>query len=673
MPVPNDPWSWIWQLGYRCIVPITPGQKSPGVLTPDGWIGFRGWQTSHPSESDVDRYREWGAGVGIRCEDGLLAIDVDTMDERLSVEIETEITARLGVLPQRIGRAPKKLYLLRTSSDYAHAKIKFDGGEIDIRTYGQFVASGIHPDTGMAYQWVRPLLPRKDLPHFDPATLEGVWFALKAILPNVRLASLPTLVRDPVDPATLRGTGGRVRRALEFIPNDYDRDTYINVLTAVKGALPDDLEDGWDLVWPWCESWRGPNGEENDRDVVRRDFDSLKPIALGIGYLEMLADKRSGGVAIAERNHEPIIPPPPPLHFSEPATCFDGLPIPSQAWLAPDLIPARNVTLFYGDGGTGKSLSALQLAFSVATGVPWLGVPVTRGRALFISAEDERDEIHRRLAAIAAGSGYGLDELGDLYVRSLSGQNALLAEPDIKTTLLKTTALYATIRTEILRLRPALIVLDTLADMFGGDEVKRVHARQFIQFLQSYVVDVDFELSVVLLGQPSVSGMNSGSGTSGSTAWSNSVRSRLYLERRYVERAEKRIETDTDIRVLTTKKANRTKLGGEIVMRWANGRFVVDAASSAVQETADDAADETVFLALLAQFTKTGRNVSHNVAAPSYAPKQFLTTKAGSDLGKARLASAMARLFERHEIKVEIYGAPSKGYNRIIGVSREGL
>jgi RecA-family ATPase len=140
-----------------------------------------------------------------------------------------------------------------------------------------------------------------------------------------------------------------------------------------------------------------------------------------------------------------------------------------------------------------------------------------------------------------------------------------------------------------------------------------------------------------------------------------------------VERAEKRIETDTDIRVLTTKKANRTKLGGEIVMRWANGRFVVDAASSAVQETADDAADETVFLALLAQFTKTGRNVSHNVAAPSYAPKQFLTTKAGSDLGKARLASAMARLFERHEIKVEIYGAPSKGYNRIIGVSREGL
>ncbi|HEY9147871.1 MAG TPA: AAA family ATPase, partial [Gammaproteobacteria bacterium] len=55
------------------------------------------------------------------------------------------------------------------------------------------------------------------------------------------------------------------------------------------------------------------------------------------------------------------------------AADLEGLPIPEREWLVQDLIPARNVTLLYGDGGTGKSLLALQLAVAVALGRPWLG------------------------------------------------------------------------------------------------------------------------------------------------------------------------------------------------------------------------------------------------------------------------------------------------------------
>ena len=86
------------------------------------------------------------------------------------------------------------------------------------------------------------------------------------------------------------------------------------------------------------------------------------------------------------------------------------------------------------------------------------------------------------------------------------------------------------IRSEIEKRRPSLLILDTLADLFGGDEIKRPHSRQFIGLLRGLAIE--FRLTIDLLSHPSQSGMASGAGASGSTAWSNSVRSRLYLERR---------------------------------------------------------------------------------------------------------------------------------------------
>jgi AAA domain len=50
------------------------------------------------------------------------------------------------------------------------------------------------------------------------------------------------------------------------------------------------------------------------------------------------------------------------------ATSLEGKPVPDREWLARDLIPAKNVTLLYGDGGTGKSLLALQLGVTSSQG-----------------------------------------------------------------------------------------------------------------------------------------------------------------------------------------------------------------------------------------------------------------------------------------------------------------
>ena len=42
--------------------------------------------------------------------------------------------------------------------------------------------------------------------------------------------------------------------------------------------------------------------------------------------------------------------------------------MPPREWLVDALVPMKTVTLFSGDGGTGKSLLALQLAVAVAAG-----------------------------------------------------------------------------------------------------------------------------------------------------------------------------------------------------------------------------------------------------------------------------------------------------------------
>jgi Mrp family chromosome partitioning ATPase len=72
---------------------------------------------------------------------------------------------------------------------------------------------------------------------------------------------------------------------------------------------------------------------------------------------------------------------------------LDGQPVPERVWHVHDLIPANTVTLLSGDGGTGKSLCALQLAVSTALQRPWLGLAVRHGKAVYLSAEDDKADL----------------------------------------------------------------------------------------------------------------------------------------------------------------------------------------------------------------------------------------------------------------------------------------
>ena len=75
-----------------------------------------------------------------------------------------------------------------------------------------------------------------------------------------------------------------------------------------------------------------------------------------------------------------------------------------------------------GDGGTGKSLLALQLAVAITAETTWLGIGVTFGPVLFVSAEEDQTEIHNRLYEIARAQGIDLSDVANHEIVYLAGK-----------------------------------------------------------------------------------------------------------------------------------------------------------------------------------------------------------------------------------------------------------
>src|SRR2546430_5943069 len=94
------------------------------------------------------------------------------------------------------------------------------------------------------------------------------------------------------------------------------------------------------------------------------------------------------------------------------------------------MLPHRPVTLFSGDGGSAKPQTALQFSVASALGTEWLGKGVGPGRCLLFTAEDEADELHRRLATTVAKTGHRLADLEGVRLIPMAGRDAVLAKPN---------------------------------------------------------------------------------------------------------------------------------------------------------------------------------------------------------------------------------------------------
>lgn len=318
-----------------------------------------------------------------------------------------------------------------------------------------------------------------------------------------------------------------------------------------------------------------------------------------------------------------------------------GKKMPAREWLVEGMIPHKKVTLLTGDGGLGKSLLMQQLMACAATGQDWLGLKTRECRAFGLFCEDDNDELFRRQSAICESMSISLEACFNMQWLSGEGIDPVLMEFSNSDTG-KATPLFDELIKYLESWGAELIIIDTAADTFAGNEISRIQVRNFINRALR-VIATRLGATVILTSHPSRAGMSDGTGMSGSTAWNNSVRSRLYLTRPENER-------NNNVRLLQMKKSNYGSTEPEIRIIWQNGVF--EAVQNNIGQNPRDRElhDDAAYLLALKKLLEWGHRPSIHKNQASFAPKLMVTMEETRGVNKTRLEEAHNRLLKREVI-----------------------
>lgn len=342
------------------------------------------------------------------------------------------------------------------------------------------------------------------------------------------------------------------------------------------------------------------------------------------------------------------------------------MPVPSRQWIVPEWLPSGYVTLLYAGGGTGKTLLAQQLATSCATGKPWCGLAVEPCRTFSIFCEDDEGEMHRREDDICRAYGLHFGELGNMRWACPVGQDNALVRFGADNEMALTER-FLDLLAQAKAFGARLVIVDTAADTFPGNENDRSQVRQFIGHALTRLAQ-EIGGAVLVNAHPSRSGMSaSGDLDGGSTGWSNSARSRWSLTR---PEAEEGSTAEEDLRILTRRKSNHASIGDQIKLRWdrgvlmPEGRPITSGYSAAFRQ----AEVESVFLALLASCTASGVNLSMSRNSTNFAPATFAKRPDRKGCTKREFDAAMSGLVAAGRIRMEAYGRKGDCRSRIAAV-----
>lgn len=344
-----------------------------------------------------------------------------------------------------------------------------------------------------------------------------------------------------------------------------------------------------------------------------------------------------------------------------PSTLQDK-PIPPRRFAVPGWIPDRVVTVLSGDGGLGKSLAALQCSTCLALGLPFLGIDLAPRKVLYFSAEDDLEEMHRRQADINRALGIDFADLdGRMYWKCLSGDDALLAAMDEKTKRLTSRPAYENLRRTCKEEGIQLVVIDTVADTFGGLEIDRQQVTRYVRLAEAIARDNDG--AVILVAHPSAAGLREGTGISGSTAWRNAARSVLYLRRPDTEPGE---PEDRDARILERVKGNYAPSGGTIRMRWHDGHFILDGEPVLGGGPLDHVFMEHAILRAVEGLLRNGQHPSPSRNSPTdYAPKLIKTRPETKDFTISQIERAIKIMTGKEVLREAIVGS-GNGRRKVI-------
>lgn len=311
--------------------------------------------------------------------------------------------------------------------------------------------------------------------------------------------------------------------------------------------------------------------------------------------------------------------PPRPEPLLKPVSVFDVLTHPSRPpqFVWDGYLPRGTVTLLGAHGGTGKSTIALMLGACTALGRPLFGVDTVACKTMFVSLEDGQHIIRHRLAQICRTLAIDPELLRD-RMHIVDGT----ANPELFTAESRgageTTPAYLELCKLVLAEEIGMVVVDNASDAFGGDEIQRRQVRAFIRSLASVARSTDCAVMLLAHVDKATSKARKaegGEGYSGSTAWHNSARSRIFMTR-----------TEDGLLTLEHQKSNLGKKREPLTLVWPDGGLPMlanDAPDlSGFTRSAQGRADDdraAALLKLVAEFEGRGQFCSPAMTSRNHA------------------------------------------------------
>jgi RecA-family ATPase len=166
---------------------------------------------------------------------------------------------------------------------------------------------------------------------------------------------------------------------------------------------------------------------------------------------------------------------------------------------------------------------------------------------------------------------------------------------------------------------------------------------------------------VVLISHPSLAGINTDSGLSGSTQWHNAVRARFYIKGVKSEQGE----PTGNQRVIEFRKNQYGPVSSAIVLEYRNGLFLPVDATTVDQAVREQQADDT-FLEVARLLIDQNQDLSPLETSRHYAPTKIAEHPRSGTIRKQELKAAMQRLLDAGRIYIETTpGPPSRQKKQI--------
>lgn len=162
----------------------------------------------------------------------------------------------------------------------------------------------------------------------------------------------------------------------------------------------------------------------------------------------------------------------------------------SVVWLIKHWIPQQGLTLVFGASNSGKSFAVLDMALTLSAGLgSWHGFKAKKCVVLYLCGEGIQG-VKGRIAIWKQF--YGLEDLGEFYIAK--GSRRLNEPLDLE---------YVKQQIALMGIKPDVIVVDTLARFFSGDENKANEMGGFINAVDE--LSRLYNCSIVLISHTGVS------------------------------------------------------------------------------------------------------------------------------------------------------------------------